>query len=61
MSVEENKAIVRSLYETFNKQNLDALDDLIAPDYVDYGRQERGLESVKRYYTAFARAFPISV
>ena len=58
MSVEENKAIVRSLYETFNKQNLDALDDLIAPNYVDYSRQERGLESVKPYYTDIYKAFP---
>jgi predicted ester cyclase len=57
MSLEKNKAIIHSLYEAFNKQNLDALDDLIAPDYVDYSRQERGLKSVKHYYTDIYKGF----
>jgi len=32
MSLEENKAIVRRFIEAYNKQNLDLLDDLVAPD-----------------------------
>jgi hypothetical protein len=67
MSLEKSKALIHSLYEAFNKRNLDALDDLIAPDYVDYSRQERGLESVKQYYIdiykglTFTKASPISI
>jgi len=41
MSLEKNKAIIRKMFEAFNKQNLDALDKLIAPDYVDQPRQFR--------------------
>ena len=33
-ALEENKAIVRRLFEAYNKQNLDILDELLAPDYV---------------------------
>ncbi len=35
MSLEKNKAIIRSLYEALNKQNQAVIDELIAPDYVD--------------------------
>jgi len=58
MSSEENKAIVRSLFEVFNKHNLALLDELIAPDYVDHPRQLRGLESYKQYLTMFYKSFP---
>jgi predicted ester cyclase len=58
MSSEENKAIVRSLFEVFNKHNLALLDELIAPDYVDHPRQLRGLESYKQYLTMFYNSFP---
>jgi len=37
MSIEENKAIARCLYEeVFNKGNLAALDDLMSSGYVDH-------------------------
>jgi hypothetical protein len=39
MSLEENKAIVRKFIEAYNKRNLDAFDDLLAPDYVDHTSQ----------------------
>ena len=58
MSLEENKAIVRSLIEAYNKQNLDPLDDLIAPDYVDHILQIRGPEGVKQAYSDFYKGFP---
>ena len=60
MSLEENKAIVRKMFEAFNKQNLDVLDELIAPDYVDHPRQLQDLESYKQNLTMFYRSFPDS-
>ena len=61
MSLEENKAIIRSLYEAFNKHNPDLLDELMALDYVDAPNtpfELRGLESVKQYYANVYRGFP---
>jgi hypothetical protein len=38
MSVEENKAIVRRLFEGFyQKRNSAVLDELVSPDYVRHG------------------------
>lgn len=36
MSTEENKALVRRFYEEIDKGNIDALDELVAEDYVDH-------------------------
>ena len=61
MSLEENKAIIRSLYEALNKHNPDLLDELMALDYVDAPNtphELRGLESVKQYYADVYRGFP---
>jgi len=60
MSLEENKTIVRRMFEAFNKQDLALLDDLIALDYVDHPRQFRGLEEYKQYLTIFYKSFPDS-
>jgi len=60
MSLEENRTIVRRLFEAFNKQDLALLDELIAPDYVDHPRQLRGLESYKQHLTMFYKSFPDS-
>jgi len=50
MSLEENKTIVRRFVETYNKGDLDLLDDLVAPDYVDHAHQlsPEGLKQVIR-------------
>ena len=61
MSLEENKAIIRSLYEAFNKHNPDLLDEFMALDYVDAPNtphELRGLESVKQYYANVYKGFP---
>ncbi len=61
MSLEENKAIIRSLYEALNKHDPDLLDELMALDYVDAPNtphELRGLESVKQYYADVYRGFP---
>ncbi len=57
MSLEENKAIIRSLIEVFNKHNVALMDDFIAPDVViDHTLQ--GLDSFKKFETNFIKGFP---
>ena len=58
MSLEENKAIIRRLFEEFNKHNVDLLDKLIAPDYFDHALQSRSLEDYKQFITMFINGFP---
>ena len=35
MSAEENKALVRRFVEELDRGNLDVIDELLAPDFVD--------------------------
>ena len=58
MSLEENKAIVRKMYETLNKRNLAITDEFIAPDYIDHTNQLRGPEGVKQFITQLLNSFP---
>jgi len=61
MSLEENKAIIRRLVETFNKHNVALWDEFIAPDFVDARNtpfELRGLDSFKKFETYFIKAFP---
>ena len=58
MSLEENKAIVHSMYEVFNKHNPALLDETIAPDYVDHTLELRGLEQWKQLLTRLLKGFP---
>ena len=58
MSLEENKAIVRRFIEAYNKRNLDLLDDLVAPDYVDHTHQLQGRDEIKQQYAMAYKAFP---
>lgn len=58
MLLEENKAIIRSLYEADNKKDLNILDELISPDFFDPTFQLRGLESYKQFETMFFKGFP---
>jgi C-1 hydroxylase len=58
LSLEENKALVRKVIEdVINQQNLDLLDDLSAPDYVDHTHQ-LSLEGVKHFMNMIFEAFP---
>ena len=62
MSAEENKALTRRVMEEmFNKGNLDAADELLAPDFVDHDpampEDVRGPEGFKEYVGAFRSAF----
>ncbi len=61
MSAETNKAIVRRLFEeVYNRRNLAAMDEFIAPDYVNHNAsfQVRGPEGAKRAAAAQFEAFP---
>ncbi len=58
MSLEENKAIILSLYEADNKKDLSILDEVISPDFYDPTFQLRGAEAYKQFETAFFRGFP---
>ena len=61
MSTEENKALMRRLYEeVWNQGNMATVDELLAADYVlhDPAHQVRGPEGFKAYVSAFRAAFP---
>jgi len=58
VSLEENKAIIRSLYEADNKKDLSILDELISPDFFDPTFQLRGPESYKQFEERFFKGFP---
>ena len=58
MSLEENKAIVRRLFEELNKRNLSIMDELIAPNFFHHTHQLRGLESYKQLETRVVEGFP---
>ena len=51
MSAEENKALVRRIVGELDRGNLDVIDELVAPDFVDrslLSGQEPDRESFKR-------------
>jgi C-1 hydroxylase len=58
MSLEENKAIILSLYEADNKKDLSILDEVISPDFYDPTFKLQGAEGYKQFENAFFRGFP---
>ena len=63
MSTEENKALARRwAEEVWSEGNLDLIDELVLPDYVDHDpalpEEVRGPEGVRRYIEEFRDAFP---
>ena len=62
MSVDQNKALIRRLYEeALNKGNLAEVDEIIAPNYVRHGLAPGvppGPESTKQVFTMMRTAFP---
>lgn len=61
MSVEENKARMPWTYEGFATGELDALDDLVASDYVEHDAvpgQLPGIEALKQVASQSLAAFP---
>ncbi len=61
MSVEANMALARRIMEARATGDLDALDELLAPDFVNHNRllpgQEPGREGYKRAVSAYHAAF----
>ncbi len=58
MSLEENKTLIRSLTEAFNKRNLALGYESIAPNYFNHTLQLRGLEDFKQFITMLIKGFP---
>jgi steroid delta-isomerase-like uncharacterized protein len=63
MSAEENKALVRRFYAEIDKGNLDAMDELVAENYLDHNPPPfpglaSGREGLKRAFEIFWQATP---
>ena len=61
--IDHNKAQMRRLYEdVVNGGNVDLIDDLLAPDFVEHdqfpGLSGEGREGVREFYALLRRAFP---
>jgi steroid delta-isomerase-like uncharacterized protein len=60
MSTEDNKALARHAYEALNQRNLALVDELCAPDIVDYNASMiiQGLEAYKQFLSMYLTASP---
>lgn len=64
MSTAENKALMRRFYEeVFNQKNLAAIDDFIAPSFVNHSAAQLGmtggdLEHVRQFVSMVMQSFP---
>ena len=61
MSTEENKLLVRRVFEeVLNQRNLALIDEIYSPNYVEHTSigPVRGTEGMKRYHMIYLTAFP---
>lgn len=63
MTIEDNKCLVRRLYEETDKQNFTAMDEFFADNLIDHDPPpipglQPGLEGIKQAFKVFAAAFP---
>ncbi|GAA0689997.1 ester cyclase [Kitasatospora atroaurantiaca] len=63
MSIEDNKKLVRRFYQEIDAGNLDAMDELVAEDYVDHNPPPSfplppGREGLKQAFRMFWDATP---
>lgn len=58
---ESIEAIVRQYFDAWERFDLDALDEVIAPDVIDhmaYEGQQTGIEGYRQFFTMWRTAFP---
>lgn len=59
---EQNKAVARRFYEeVFNQQNVNAIDDICAHDFVDHSAmpgQAPGAQGLKQIFGMYLKGFP---
>lgn len=61
MSIEANKALIRRYFESWNTNDVDALDEMIADNAIDhmaYEGQPMGIEGYRDFYRTWHSAFP---
>ncbi|MDT0167720.1 ester cyclase [Pseudarthrobacter sp. BRE9] len=62
METDDNKALVRRFYEEIDAGNIDAMDELVAEDYLDHNPPFPGLpggrEGLKEAFRIFWKATP---
>jgi steroid delta-isomerase-like uncharacterized protein len=63
MTPEENKALVRRFYEAIDAGDIDAMDDLVAEDYINHHPPpfpglDEGREGLKQAFRIFQEATP---
>jgi predicted ester cyclase len=58
MSVEENKAVVRRLFEGWRKGNLDIFDEILVSDFVDHHSNSNSSEAYKQACATGFVGFP---
>ena len=59
MSIKENKALVRHVVDLWNRRDMDAFFELLAPEYVEHlPTGDISLEQLKKYAPKFFAAFP---
>ena len=54
----QNKGIIRSVIENWNRGNPTGWDDLCTSDFVHHGRVDRDLENFKEAYVGLRNSFP---
>jgi len=59
MSIAENKALVRRVVELWNKREMDAFFEVLAPEYIEHlPTGDITLKQLKKYAHTFFTAFP---
>jgi steroid delta-isomerase-like uncharacterized protein len=57
MSQRSARELVDAIYQAINDRNLDTLDDLFGPDFLDHQDGWRGVEPLKAQLSSFQAAF----
>jgi predicted ester cyclase len=55
-SREQNKATVRACFENASQGNFDALDEILAPDYVVHPEEARGADGLREMVERYRKA-----